>query len=108
MLDPSVDPAALKMAYLAPAIYAIFALAYRQFAPRFASERQRAYILSAISSGSMSVMSLPFLYTYLRYGMEETFEVGQNGAMGVLARFSTIFFGTYLFGKSIPVHWSMS
>lgn len=102
MLDTLDDPAALKMAYLAVPIYAAFALAYRKSWPRFDSERQRAYILSTISSGAMSIMSLPFLYTYLRYGMKETFEVGQSGWMGVLGRFSTIFFGTYLFGELFP------
>jgi len=101
MLDAPVDPSALRMVYLAAPIYAGFLMAYRHFSPRFASERQRAYILSAISSCSMSFMSLPFLYSYLRYGMKETFEAGQGGWMGVLARFSTIFFGTYLFGEFV-------
>lgn len=72
---------------------------YHALAPYFRTEKQRAYIMSALSSATMSVISIPFAYTYLRYGLEKAYSDSQSGWMGDLARFGAIFFGVYLFSK---------
>ncbi|WWC60918.1 uncharacterized protein I303_103494 [Kwoniella dejecticola CBS 10117] len=74
-------------------IYALFYLTYALVSPKFDSERKKAYILSVISSFTMTVLSIPFFISYLRYGLEKTFKDGQAGWMGEMGRFSTVFFG---------------
>ncbi|WVQ71788.1 hypothetical protein IAR50_001330 [Cryptococcus sp. DSM 104548] len=71
-------------------------LSYTILAPHFVTERQRAYILSAITSGTMTLASLPFAWSYLRWGLEVTYKETQQGWMAALARIGVVFFGTYL------------
>lgn len=94
------DPSLLSMGWLLPIpIYAGFALAYWKLAPNFETDRQRAYILSTISAFVMTLISLPFLWTYLVYGLETVYEAAQGGWLGMVGRFGVVFFGTYLFGQ---------
>lgn len=80
-------------------IFTGFCLAYSSLSPRFETERKRAYILSTISSFTMTLISLPYVWTYLVYGMEACFETAQSGWMLGLGQFAVIFFGTYLTGE---------
>ncbi len=84
---------------ICPLILGLFATCYKVFAPRFDSERKRAYVLSTISSCVMSIIAIPFVYTYLVYGLKTVYERGQDGWMGRLGVFGIMFFGTYLFGE---------
>ncbi|RXK36233.1 hypothetical protein M231_06503 [Tremella mesenterica] len=77
-------------------LFIIFTITYLSFAPRFKTEKQKAYILSTLSSGSMTLISLPFLYTYLTKGFGVVMEQGEMGWMLVLGRFGVTFFATYL------------
>jgi len=86
---------------LPTAIFAGFATAYWRLAPKFNTERQRAYVLSTISSFTMTLVSLPFVCSYLFYGLETTYGAAQLGWMGALGRFGVVFFGTYLFGECL-------
>ncbi|WVQ78457.1 hypothetical protein IAT38_000543 [Cryptococcus sp. DSM 104549] len=85
---------------LPPPLFLAFFLTYLKLAPRFSSERQRAYLLSTLSSATMTLISLPFVSTYLIHGLECAFEDGQEGWMASLGQFGVVFFGTYLFGAS--------
>lgn len=78
-------------------LFLIFFLIYTSVAPYFATERQRAYILSTISSWFMTLASLPFSWKYARHGLSTIYEEGQIGWMGALGRVSVVFFATYLF-----------
>ncbi|TYJ56686.1 hypothetical protein B9479_002617 [Cryptococcus floricola] len=102
-MDPARQSVALGAIYspsfpiLMPVpILIIFYLAYTTLAPHFASMRQRSYLLSAITSGAMTVASLPFAWSYMRWGLEVTYQKGKEGWMGALARAGVVFFGTYL------------
>lgn len=86
-------------AYLPIPIFIFFALTYTTVAPYFQMEKKRAYILSTLSSATMSLISLPFVYQYTFHGLGVVYEKSQNGWMGSLARFGVVFFGTYLFGE---------
>ncbi|KAK8869630.1 hypothetical protein IAR55_000197 [Kwoniella newhampshirensis] len=77
--------------------FLFFVAAYQLLAPRFRTERQRAYVLSVISSCTMSLIALPFLYSYIECGLQITYENGQSGWMRETGRFGVIFFATYLF-----------
>ncbi|OCF45396.1 hypothetical protein I317_00641 [Kwoniella heveanensis CBS 569] len=70
---------------------------YTLLAPSFPKEKQRAYILSTISSATMTSLSIPYLYTYTTMGFEGAFERCQQSWMGGLGRMGVLFFGTYLF-----------
>ncbi|OWZ56535.1 hypothetical protein C345_01336 [Cryptococcus neoformans A2-102-5] len=78
-------------------LFLIFFLIYASVAPYFATERQRAYILSTISSSFMTLASLPFIWKYARHGLGMIYEEGQSGWMGALGRVGVVFFATYLF-----------
>ena len=80
-------------------IFASLCLAYAALAPCFSTERKRAYILSVLSSTVMSSISLPYIWLYLRYGLQETYEMAQTGWLASLGRFAVAYFGTYLFGE---------
>ncbi|ODN83270.1 hypothetical protein L202_01442 [Cryptococcus amylolentus CBS 6039] len=102
-MDPATQSVALSAIYspsfpmLMPVPnLMIFYLAYTTLAPHFASVRQRSYLLSAITSGAMTVASLPFAWNYMRWGLEVTYQKGKEGWMGALARAGVVFFGTYL------------
>jgi hypothetical protein len=84
---------------LPPALLATFSAIYAVAAPRFRTEKARAYILSSLSSWFMTIFSLPFVYKYVVYGLGTCFEEGQSGWMGQLGRVGVLFFGTYLFGE---------
>ena len=73
---------------------------YHLLAPRFKTEKQRAYLLSTLSASAMSCISLPFLWTYVTRGFEGMYTAGQEGWMGVLGEIGVIMFGVYLFGES--------
>ncbi|KGB79683.1 hypothetical protein I307_03017 [Cryptococcus deuterogattii 99/473] len=82
-------------------LFLIFFLIYTSVAPYFATERQRAYILSTISSWFMTLASLPFSWKYARHGLSTIYEEGQIGWMGALGRVSVVFFATYLFSDLV-------
>ncbi|KAL1411022.1 hypothetical protein Q8F55_001967 [Vanrija albida] len=75
------------------ALVAVYAIA----APRFDSDRKRAYILSAVSAAVLSATSVPFLYTWLTGGFAAAWAAGQSGWTAVMAQYVVAFFGTYLF-----------
>lgn len=78
-------------------LFALFLTVYRTVSPRFATEKQRAYVLSTLSSATMTLASLPFVYGYLTGGIERMWYLGNNGWTKVLADCTVAFFGTYLF-----------
>lgn len=80
-------------------LYLLLWAVYILSAPYFATEKQRAYILSTLSSGVMTTISLPFVGKYLIYGLATTYEEAQRGWMASLANFGVVFFGVYLFGE---------
>ncbi|WVQ98925.1 hypothetical protein IAU59_006056 [Kwoniella sp. CBS 9459] len=82
------------------ALFTAFYALYAFLAPHpqlgFAKEKQRAYILSTLSSGTMTLVSIPYLWSYASVGFEETFERCQSGWMAELGRIGVLFFATYL------------
>ncbi|ADV19429.1 hypothetical protein I305_03132 [Cryptococcus gattii E566] len=82
-------------------LFLIFFLIYTSVAPYFATERQRAYILSTMSSWFMTLASLPFAWKYARHGLGTIYEDGQNGWMGASGRVTVVFFATYLFSDLV-------
>ena len=80
-------------------IFAAQCLVYATTAPHFGTERKRAYILSVLSSSIMSLLSLPYIYSYLHYGLHQTYEAAQTGWLFALAHFGVVYFGVYLSGK---------
>lgn len=95
----------LELGSLPPAVvlpvplFALFCAVYRTIAPRFETEKQRAYVLSTLSSATMTLASLPFVYGYLTGGIERMWYLGNNGWTRHLADVVVAFFGTYLFCK---------
>jgi len=81
-------------------LYATMIAYYYLLAPRFQTEKQRAYLLSTLSATIMSLISLPFLWTYITCGFDGMYVAGQEGRMGVLGEVGVIIFGVYLFGES--------
>jgi len=79
-------------------LYATMIAYYYLLAPRFQTEKQRAYLLSTLSATIMSLISLPFLWTYITNGFEGMYAAGQEGWMGVLGEIGVLVFGVYLFG----------
>lgn len=90
MLDASV-------ATMAIANCTFFLGAYHLAAPYFSTERKRAYILSTICSGTMSIISLPFVWDYVVQGLGPMYAAGQVGWKRDLGKFGVVFFGSYLF-----------
>lgn len=80
-------------------LFLLFCAVYRTIAPRFETEKQRAYVLSTLSSATMTLASLPFVYAYLTGGIERMWDLGQTGWTKGLADCTVAFFGTYLFCK---------
>lgn len=78
-------------------IFALFAGVYWKFAPYLRTERQRAYVLSTLSSGTMTLLSLPFVWGYVAHGLHETYWASQEGWRAAVTQFGVLFFGTYLF-----------
>jgi hypothetical protein len=89
-------------------LYASMIVYYHLLAPRFHSERKRAYLLSALSASIMSCISIPFFWIYVTRGFGEMFEAGQEGWMGLLAEGGVVVFGVYLFGEFPPPSTSLS
>jgi hypothetical protein len=89
-------------------LYLTMIVYYHLLAPRFKTEKQRAYLLSTLSASVMSGISLPFLWMYVTRGFEEMYATGQEGWVGILAEIGVIIFGVYLFGESIRCHCDMS
>lgn len=105
MLEMINFPDAPNMLSLTPiafcvTIFTAFSVYYAKVSPKFDSERKRAYLLSTLSSLTMSIISLPFVGAYLAYGIQGCFTMAQSGWMLRLGQFGVMFFGTYLFGKS--------
>jgi hypothetical protein len=73
---------------------------YHLVAPKFKTEKQRAYVLSTLSSGLMTCVSIPFLWNYLRHGLEGLYGSGTEGWMARVGEVGVVFFGVYLFGQS--------
>ncbi|ORY28305.1 hypothetical protein BCR39DRAFT_535393 [Naematelia encephala] len=69
---------------------------YTKISPFFNTEKQRAYILSTISATTMSIISVPFVWTYIVYGLQEVLKAGGEGWMYVLGKVGVVFFATYL------------
>ncbi|WVF71992.1 hypothetical protein IAT40_006803 [Kwoniella sp. CBS 6097] len=91
-------PALFPSTILIPlGLFISFNALYGILSPHFKREKQRAYILSTISSGCMTLLSLPYLYTYTTMGFGQAFERCQEGWMGSLGRIGVLTFGTYLF-----------
>lgn len=80
-------------------LYAFMVIYYHLLAPRFQTDKQRAYLLSALSSGILTTISLPFVWTYATQGLGGMYEAGQTGWMGVMGYFGVNYFGVYLFGE---------
>jgi hypothetical protein len=80
-------------------LYTTMIVYYHLLAPRFKTEKQRAYLLSTLSASVMSCISLPFLWTYVTRGFEGMYTAGQEGWMGVSGEIGVIVFGVYLFGE---------
>lgn len=78
-------------------IFIAFLTAYRLISPHFPDSRSRAYILSAISSFTCSIASVPFVYAYCTGGVDKLWATGQGGWTTNLADFIVVAFGTYLF-----------
>ena len=97
------DVTSFPLEYILPIpIFTFFFILHSYMSPRFDSERKRAYISSTFSSAIMSVISLPFAWNYMTYGLEVCYEAGQHGVLGMLGKFGVIFFGTYLFSE-LPI-----
>jgi hypothetical protein len=86
--------------FLPPTLFLSFYIIYTVISPRFHTEKQRAYILSVISSGTMTVISLPYVGQYLSQGLERCYEDAQHGWRKDLGSLGVLFFGTYLLGRS--------
>ena len=93
MSIPTILPVPL---YLSMVIY------YHTVAPMFKTEKQRAYILSTLSSGVMTSISVPFMWTYGRKGLGGLYTEGGEGWMGRVGEVGVVFFAVYLFGESAP------
>ncbi|BEI81556.1 hypothetical protein CcaverHIS002_0207160 [Cutaneotrichosporon cavernicola] len=58
---------------------------YNLVAPFFNGERKRAYVLSTLSSFTMTLCSFPFVYAYLNGGIPAVWAAGQEGWTKTLA-----------------------
>ena len=83
-------------------LLAFLTIAYFLAAPSFPTEKARAYVLSTLSSFTMSIISLPSIYCYLTGGLQLVYAAGSTGWMRQLGRFGASFFGTFLFGETLP------
>lgn len=99
MLDHAGESALDSRLLLPVPIFVALAAAYRMLAPFFPDSKSRAYILSAISSLTLTATSLPFVYAYLSGGFAAMYEAGHTGWTGHVADFIVVAFGTYLFGE---------
>jgi hypothetical protein len=81
-------------------LYIMMVVYYHLLAPRFKTEKQRAYLLSTLSASVMSSISLPFFWMYMTRGFEGMYNAGQEGWIGILAEIGVVIFGVYLFGES--------
>lgn len=95
-----MDFASLPLIQTLPLPLILFFIAYYHLlAPRCQTEKQRAYLLSALSSGTMSTLSLPFVWSYVNHGLAKTYLACQEGWLLRLGQFGVVFFGVYLFSK---------
>lgn len=97
--DVPTDPMATIIPpelYMPIPLFLAYAALYRAAAPRLHTEKQRAYILSAVTSFGMTLMSLPFTAAYAHSGLAVAFEQAQHGWRAEVVRFGTIVFGVYL------------
>jgi hypothetical protein len=94
-----MDQLSISPFVLSPVLLALFSVYYGVVSPRFATEKQRAYLLSCVSAGTMSCISLPFVWQYARHGMSGLYKASRVGGMRSLGEFGVTFFGTYLFGE---------
>ena len=88
-------------------LFGLFVLVYHLVAPRFATEKQRAYVISTFSSATMSIASLPYVWRYVGYGFRTCYEEGQDGWVARVGEFATVYFATYLFCEwsSLWMRW---
>jgi hypothetical protein len=92
--------AALPLTYTLPPSLLVFLTAFYLATSRyFSTDKARAYLLSALSSFTMTTLSIPFAYLYFVYGLEVVFNAAQEGWLHQAGRIGVIFFGTYLFGE---------
>lgn len=80
-------------------IFGALVATYCIAAPYFSTSRSRAYILSSLSSFTLTTASLPFVYAYATGGFQGLWDAGQEGWTKVLADLVVVYFGTYLFSK---------
>lgn len=73
---------------------------YHLVAPYFKNEKQRAYILSTLSSAAMTCISIPFVWAYGRHELGGLYEAAHQGWIQKIGEVGVVFFGVYLFGKS--------
>jgi hypothetical protein len=81
-------------------LYLSMIVYYHLLAPRFQTEKQRAYLLSTLSATIMSLVSLPFFWMYVTRGFEGMYQAGRVGWMKELGEIGVVVFGVYLFGES--------
>ncbi|TXT10366.1 uncharacterized protein COLE_04300 [Cutaneotrichosporon oleaginosum] len=74
---------------------------YNLVAPHFVGMRKRAYVLSALSSFTMTLFSLPFVYAYFTGGLPAVWAAGEDGWTKTLADTAVASFGTYLFAQLV-------
>lgn len=77
----------------------IFFVVYSLAAPYFRTEKQRAFILSTLSSAMMTLVSLPFVWNYVTLGLDVSYHKAQDGWLREVAMIGITFFGTYLTGE---------
>jgi hypothetical protein len=101
--------AALPLTYtLPPPLLVLLTAFYLATARYFSTDKARAYLLSALSSFTMTTLSIPFAYLYFAYGLEAVFVAAQEGWLHQAGRVGVIFFGTYLFGERCDVERALS
>lgn len=94
---PPTSSTGMPLEVLLPVpLFLVYVALYQRVATRFQTEKQRAYVLSAFTSGMMTLLSLPFVASYIAHGLEATYRNAQGGWRADLARVGTIVFGVYL------------
>lgn len=97
----STDP---SVAYSTATLVGVFAIIYSTQQHHFQTAKQKSYILSTIAAGIMSLLSLWFVYTWVKgSGDGRRFDFGRvvTEHADSAARYGTVFFRSYLFGMSL-------
>jgi hypothetical protein len=92
----ALDPLVLRVPLPAATV---LLTAYATISPFFPDVRARAYILSVVSSATMTLASLPFVARYLSGGLPAVWAAGQDGWTRTLSTVLIPAFATYLFSE---------